>query len=146
LTVIKASAELLQRKCCIAGLQLLKTLEGIHKLGYIHRDVKPANFGVTPIYEGPRNGKWRAFDFGIARKFVDDLSQVIPAREDFKEFRGSTTYASVHAHAKQDLGNIQTTLVLLLFMPLHASCVPSHCQNVSDAYCGQRVFAGFITH
>lgn len=88
----------------IAGLQLLKTLEGIHKLGYIHRDVKPANFGLTPIFEGPRNGKWRAFDFGIARKFIDEYGKIIPAREDFKEFRGSTTYASVHAHAKQDLG------------------------------------------
>jgi serine/threonine protein kinase len=88
----------------LAGLQLLKTLEGIHQLGYIHRDIKPANFAVTPIFEGPRNGKWRIFDFGIARKFVDESNNVIPAREDFKEFRGSTTYASIHAHAKQDLG------------------------------------------
>jgi serine/threonine protein kinase len=87
-----------------AGLQILEALEGIHKLGYIHRDVKPANFGITPPHEGARTGNWRAFDLGIARKFTDDLGNTIPARDDFNEFRGSTTYASVHAHAKQDLG------------------------------------------
>ena len=42
-------------------------------------------------------------DFGLARKFVDDDGTVIPQR-DRKEFRGSTSYASVAAHKLEDLG------------------------------------------
>ena len=31
-----------------AGLQMLDALEGMHRLGFIHRDVKPANFVMFP--------------------------------------------------------------------------------------------------
>ncbi len=48
-------------------------------------------------------GAWHVLDFGLARKFVDDDGTVIPQR-DRKEFRGSTSYASVAAHKLEDLG------------------------------------------
>ena len=93
--------------CAVAALDLLNALEGMHKAGYIHRDVKPANFA---LYQGPgarsmaTGGDWRIIDFGIARRFVDEDGNPLPKREAFGEFRGSTTYASIHAHLKQDLG------------------------------------------
>ena len=31
-----------------AGQQMLDALEGMHRLGFIHRDVKPANFVMFP--------------------------------------------------------------------------------------------------
>lgn len=97
------------------ALDLLTALEGVHKAGYIHRDVKPANFA---LYQGPgarsmaTGGDWRIIDFGIARRFVDDDGNPLPKREAFGEFRGSTTYASIHAHLKQDLGERHATLLL----------------------------------
>ena len=42
-------------------------------------------------------------DFGLARKFTDEEGSVMGPR-DRKEFRGSTSYASVAAHKLQDLG------------------------------------------
>ena len=48
-------------------------------------------------------GAWHVLDFGLARRFVDDDGTVIPQR-DKKEFRGSTSYASVAAHKLEDLG------------------------------------------
>ncbi len=30
------------------GRHMLEAIEGVHKLGFIHRDVKPANFALTP--------------------------------------------------------------------------------------------------
>ena len=42
-------------------------------------------------------------DFGLARKFTDDGGKVIAAR-DKREFRGSTSYASIAAHQLEDLG------------------------------------------
>lgn len=41
-------------------------------------------------------------DFGLARRFVDEEGTHLPERHD-ASFRGSKTYASVHAHYNQDL-------------------------------------------
>ncbi len=30
------------------GRHMLEAIAGVHKLGFIHRDVKPANFALTP--------------------------------------------------------------------------------------------------
>ena len=34
--------------CCTTGLPMLAALQEMHVKGLIHRDVKPANFGVSP--------------------------------------------------------------------------------------------------
>ncbi len=48
-------------------------------------------------------GEWKVIDFGLARRYLDEAGEVLPERHD-TAFRGSTTYASVFAHAGQDLG------------------------------------------
>lgn len=48
-------------------------------------------------------GVWRAIDFGLARKHMDEEGVPFPARPD-AAFRGSRAYASVHAHQDTDLG------------------------------------------
>ncbi|KXZ54417.1 hypothetical protein GPECTOR_5g71 [Gonium pectorale] len=80
----------------LAG-SMLRGLEEVHAAGFVHRDVKPANFAVGPAFADPLT------DFGLARRYLDDAGEVLPERTD-TSFRGSTTYASVYAHAEQDLG------------------------------------------
>ena len=47
-------------------------------------------------------GQWVLIDLGLARKYRDSTGSVLPARPAAKDnFRGSTTYASVHAHTGQ---------------------------------------------
>lgn len=48
-----------------ASIQALAALEHVHRHGYIHRDVKPANLFVTAVDEG--NFVLKLLDFGIAR-------------------------------------------------------------------------------
>ena len=60
---------------------------------------------AAPLSVGPCAvaGAWHVIDFGLARKFTSDDGSVIAAR-DKKEFRGSTSYASLAAHQLEDLG------------------------------------------
>jgi serine/threonine protein kinase len=60
-----------------AGAGVLEALEGIHRAGFLHRDVKPANFALALGAPGPdAPGAWRALDFGLARRYVGDAGEV----------------------------------------------------------------------
>lgn len=47
-------------------------------------------------------GSWLLIDFGLVRRYADDSGSHLPQRPD-ASFRGSTAYASVHAHQGEDL-------------------------------------------
>ena len=76
------------------GTRVLDILRDIHSRGYVHRDVKPPNITLG---SGSGDAASRALfliDFGLAKQFVVDPTPGAPPRE----FRGSTTYASIHTH------------------------------------------------
>eukprot|EP00161_Ancyromonas_sigmoides_P008393 TRINITY_DN20_c1_g1_i5.p1 TRINITY_DN20_c1_g1~~TRINITY_DN20_c1_g1_i5.p1 ORF type:complete len:282 (-),score=43.22 TRINITY_DN20_c1_g1_i5:169-1014(-) len=72
-------------------------LEGMHDAGFVHRDVKPSNFAMG------LGGGVHVLDFGLARKYLDPSGAPRPARPS-PGFRGTTRYASIHAHLDKDLG------------------------------------------
>jgi serine/threonine protein kinase len=82
------------------GIVFVRSLEQIHDLGYLHRDVKPSNFVIGN--EGRRNQVF-LIDFGLARKFVMPDGSIRPAR-DQAGFRGTARYASINSHMSRDLG------------------------------------------
>eukprot|EP00775_Hariotina_reticulata_P009220 gene9220-9385_t len=84
------------------GLSTLAAIQQVHEQQIIHRDIKPANFVINPPNAAPGRGAWLLIDFGLARRYTDDVGSHLPRRTD-ASFRGSTTYASVHAHRDEDL-------------------------------------------
>ena len=44
-------------------------------------------------------------DFGLSKRYKDDLGRVIPRKEGRAGFRGSTAYASVYAHEELEQGD-----------------------------------------
>lgn len=77
--------------------QMLKCIRDIHNKGYVHRDVKPANFVRTTC----NSTQFSTIDFGIAKLYREKNGTLRPKR-DKAEFRGTTLYASVHTHELQD--------------------------------------------
>ncbi|KAL4421516.1 hypothetical protein ABPG75_010807 [Micractinium tetrahymenae] len=87
----------------VIAASMLKALEQVHAEGFIHRDVKPANFVADPAdAPDPAAAAWTLVDFGLARQYVDEATrQPLPPRPE-AAFRGSTTYASVNCHRLED--------------------------------------------
>ncbi|KAJ8929402.1 hypothetical protein NQ314_017910 [Rhamnusium bicolor] len=64
------------------GLQILKAIESIHSVGFLHRDIKPVNFG-------------------LARQYTTATGEVRAPRAA-AGFRGTVRYASINAHKNRD--------------------------------------------
>ncbi|XP_076318687.1 uncharacterized protein LOC143229790 [Tachypleus tridentatus] len=83
------------------GLQILKAIESIHEVGFLHRDVKPSNFSMGRQAHNCR--KVYMLDFGLARQYVTVSGEVRPPRSA-AGFRGTVRYASINAHKNKEMG------------------------------------------
>ncbi|OQR96788.1 tau-tubulin kinase [Thraustotheca clavata] len=88
-------------KCVAAGIQMIDCLESFHDAGFIHRDIKASNFALS---NGPAvNKKYYIIDFGLSKQHLTPEGAVVSAREK-AEFRGTSMYASLRAHRREELG------------------------------------------
>uniref|UniRef100_A0A914KYA5 Protein kinase domain-containing protein n=2 Tax=Meloidogyne incognita TaxID=6306 RepID=A0A914KYA5_MELIC len=85
------------------GIQLMKAFCALHRAGFIHRDVKPANIAA---------GHKRAdviylFDFGLARLiYTDENMTTLRPRRKKVAFRGTYRYCSLNAQKCIDQGRV----------------------------------------
>ncbi|RHY67367.1 hypothetical protein DYB30_000795, partial [Aphanomyces astaci] len=87
-------------KCISAAIQMLDCLEAFHNAGYLHRDIKASNFALS---NGKDPKRYFVIDFGLSKQHLDPQGLPIPPR-DKAEFRGTSMYASLAAHRREDLG------------------------------------------
>eukprot|EP00928_Gymnodinium_smaydae_P097477 TRINITY_DN8842_c0_g1_i1.p1 TRINITY_DN8842_c0_g1~~TRINITY_DN8842_c0_g1_i1.p1 ORF type:complete len:313 (+),score=23.50 TRINITY_DN8842_c0_g1_i1:139-1077(+) len=77
------------------GIEVVCRLESLHSIGYIHRDVTPANLlsattcACTRVY---------LVDFGFATRFQESKTKTHKQFEEGKRFVGTPRFASVNAH------------------------------------------------
>jgi serine/threonine protein kinase len=69
-------------------------MEDMHKLNFIHRDIKPDNFLVG---YGEHSNKVHIIDLGLAKKFMDPISGHVKF-SDQKCLTGTARFASINAH------------------------------------------------
>ena len=93
------------------GYQILKGIESIHDVGFLHRDVKPSNFAVGRTAQTMRY--IYMLDFGLARQYTNAQGEVRPPR-GAAGFRGTVRYASINAHKNKEMGKQKTQTSLTL--------------------------------
>ncbi|CAM9973771.1 unnamed protein product, partial [Ascophyllum nodosum] len=106
--------------CCDLALQMLECLKGVHSCGFLHRDVKPANF-----VRRRKNGKeFVVIDFGLAKQFESKSGGLRQEREK-AEFRGTSMYASLGTHEERDQSRKDDLESLLyVFLDLYMGKLP----------------------
>lgn len=82
------------------GIMMIECIREIHKMGYLHRDVKPSNF-VVGRKPGTENRIY-LIDFNLARRFKLATGDLRPPRKH-AGFRGTARYASINSHKCKEL-------------------------------------------
>mmetsp|Transcript_13578 Transcript_13578/g.21197 ORF Transcript_13578/g.21197 Transcript_13578/m.21197 type:complete len:201 (+) Transcript_13578:451-1053(+) len=72
----------------------------MHKQLFIHRDVKPDNFLMGL---GDKSSILHVVDMGLAKRYIDPVTNQHLAFRDDKSLTGTARYASVHAHKGEEL-------------------------------------------
>ncbi|KNE66762.1 serine/threonine protein kinase [Allomyces macrogynus ATCC 38327] len=77
--------------------QMISAIRYMHKIGYLHRDIKASNFVMgteqLPDHHGVPRARCYLIDFGLARRFLTSDGQIRPPRSS-AGFRGTARYAS----------------------------------------------------
>ncbi|CAD5235019.1 unnamed protein product [Bursaphelenchus xylophilus] len=80
-----------------AAEQSLMSVEDLHRIGYLHRDIKPGNFAIGRP-ETQEHHIIYMLDFGLCRKFVGDTeAKDLRMPRQSAPFRGTTRYAAIAA-------------------------------------------------
>ncbi|CAD5223724.1 unnamed protein product [Bursaphelenchus okinawaensis] len=77
--------------------QCLMSIEDLHRIGYLHRDIKPGNFAIGRPESNEQQIVFM-LDFGLCRKFIGDAdSKDLRMPRASAPFRGTTRYAPMAA-------------------------------------------------
>ncbi|XP_073042274.1 casein kinase 1-like protein HD16 isoform X1 [Primulina eburnea] len=114
------SHELSITKVACIAVEAISILEEMHSRGFVHGDVKPENLLFGPPGT-PDEKKLYLVDLGLASRWKDPKSHLhVQYDQQPYSFRGTSCYASVHAHLgrtasrRDDLESLAYTLIDLL--------------------------------
>lgn len=85
-----------EKDILMLGIQVIQQIGTLHKLGILHRDIKPDNF----IYDITTN-KFKLIDFGLSKPFISNNKHIDQKNNNGR--CGTMRYMSINAHNKNSL-------------------------------------------
>lgn len=102
------------------GYQMINRIEHVHKMGYIHRDIKPNNFLLGKFNRDCSDNLVYIIDFGLSKDYICPETGKHYEFSDNKRFVGTPRYASLNTHLgykqsrRDDLESIIYVLIYFL--------------------------------
>lgn len=98
------------------GLQMIDRLEALHKLGYLHLDIKPDNI-LLGSSNRTRLESSTIFliDYGISKKYLDEYGDHIP-ENTIVPFSGNVLFASKNAFMQIEQSRRDDLISLCYFL------------------------------
>ena len=76
----------------------LRSIQLIHQLGYLYRDVKPANFMLKRCELQNKEGKIYLIDLGLCKKYVRKENNQHIKEKSNKKMIGTPIFCSLNTH------------------------------------------------
>ncbi|VDO59253.1 unnamed protein product [Haemonchus placei] len=91
-----------------AGMQCLKALEELHKVGFVHRSVNPSTFAIGRVINGDPKDLRNVYilDFGLAHQYRDPDGTHKPPRLKPSKYIGKARYAPRNAYLNRELSRM----------------------------------------
>ncbi|VDM24200.1 unnamed protein product [Toxocara canis] len=94
----KGEGDKLTLGCALSvGMKCVEAIKELHDVGYLHRDVKPANYAIDKL--DPR--KIYLLDMGLCRKYIGRHGEIRKPRWA-AGFRGTIRYAALSCHVSRE--------------------------------------------
>lgn len=97
------------------GIQMIDRVEALHKVGFLHWDIKPDNFCIG---KGSKNDIIYCIDFGLSKAFTDKTGNHIKLISG-KSLIGTARYSSIWAHQGYEQGrwdDLESVGYVLLYL------------------------------
>jgi serine/threonine protein kinase len=112
---ISYSGKLTLKTVLLMGIQMIEIIEEVHRLGILHRDIKPDNFLIG---NGCNKNTLYLIDFGLAKVYIKKGKHV--KQENNRNLTGTARYVSINIHngilpsRRDDIESIGYILLYLL--------------------------------
>lgn len=90
------------------GVQSLKALEQLHKVGFVHRSLNPSTFAIGRVINGDPKDLRNVYilDFGFAHQYRDPDGTHKPPRPKPSKYVGRARYAPRNAYLNRELSRM----------------------------------------
>lgn len=114
-----------EKDILMLGIQIIQQIGTLHKVGILHRDIKPDNF----IYDTSSN-KFKLIDYGLSKPYIISGKHIDPNK--YTGRCGTMRYMSTNAHQKKSLSR-KDDMISLSYSLIYLYCKKLPWQGVKES-------------